>query len=778
MSPRILIVLKTSQGGMWIIPHITALLERGFGVTVILPGGRGRLRSALETMQVDLVDSEFNFSFRPSLRTLWGLARLRRKIREIAPAAVLYHLYASALAVRIATLWLKVPKVHMVAGPLYLESSLIRFLERFLVKADTVVIGGSTHTSDLYRELGVSEAELRTIPYGVDTKKFIVGSAVERSECRGKLGIPPHHFVVIMVAYVYAPKSLVHPGLGIKGHETLLAAWSRFHDVSPDSTLLLVGAGFDEEGEIHRKRLLQTIDVAGNDIIWVDTVQDVQSMYWSADVSVSPSISENHGAALEAGACGIPSIVSDAGGLPETVTDETGWIFARGDEQELFDALCQANAAFTDGSLPLRSGGTREFMVQRFDCTTLASRVADVVGDLVAEVDPGRGAKEDRWATYFCESRFGRDLNGYIAAIDEASSANLWDPYVQNIRQFRLAGRVNTARNSAERSLEGIPIYPLPYYVGFRGFVRSLPKTAIAVFRAISSSRRVIARLPGAIGFMAVVFARFMGRRVFVEVVGDPREVLLASNTAVLRRLAGPVGLLMRWCVGQAEAGRFVTQNYLQERYPLQESAVRIAISDVRLVERDFSAHYSRSSEFKWRLGAVGSQERDYKGHDLAIRALSELRKDGLDADLTLVGKGVEQASLRLLATELDVQEHVTFVDAIHSRQDLNEFMDCLDILLHPSRTEGLPRVVLEAMARSRPVIGSDVGGVPELVDPRWIVGKGDVESLVKKIGEMMKLPDNELHEIASRNFATASFYRHDLLNGDFLKFLRIVDND
>ena len=777
MPGSIVIVLKTNQGGMWIIPHIAALGGRGFRVVVILPEGRGRLREALEALQVDVVGIDFDFTFGPSLRTLRGLAKLRTKIREAAPVAVFYHLYASALAVRATTLGMRIPKIHMVAGPLYLESSLIKFLERFLMKADTVIIGGSLHTSHLYKGLGASNGALRSIPYGVDTKKFTVASPTDRSQARAALGIPPHHFVAIMVAYVYAPKSLVHPGLGIKGHETLLNAWSKFRDLHPDSTLVLVGAGFDDAGEVHRNHLRQSIDLDGNSILWLDTVLDVRSMYSAADVSVSPSISENHGAALEAGACGVPSIVSDAGGLPETVMGGMGWIFSRGNEQQLLEALIEAHQTFEDGSLVHRSKATRDFMVERFDSSMLASRVADVVVDAVTRRGLRRTGEGGR-ATYFCEARFGRDKEGRIAAMDEASSARVWIPYAEHIGNFRLAARVNSRHNSAERSLDGVDIYPLPYYVGFSGLLMSLPRTAASVLRAVAHSRTIVARLPGPIGFLAVGFGRLLNRRVFVEVVGDPCEVLRASGSTVQRRLAGAVGMLMRWCVGQADGGRFVTKKYLQEHYPLRLGAVSMAISDVRLSDDDFSAGYSRSSESKWRLGAVGSQERDYKGHDLAIRALASARKAGIDAHLTLVGHGVEQPALRQLAQEEGVHGSVVFVDSINDRRKLNEFFDGLDILLHPSRTEGLPRVVLESMARSLPVVASAVGGIPELIDPKWTVATNDVAGLSDKIGEMTKLSSGELAEIGSLNFATAQAYHRDVLSEDFSTFLRAVDRD
>ena len=123
---RVVLVLKTSQGGLWTLPHIAELRARGHQVLAVLPAGPGRLRTALAERGIPVLDSAFDFRFRPTWRTLAGLVRLRRQLRALTPDVLHYHLYASALATRLASVRLAVPRVHMVAGPLYLESPLIR----------------------------------------------------------------------------------------------------------------------------------------------------------------------------------------------------------------------------------------------------------------------------------------------------------------------------------------------------------------------------------------------------------------------------------------------------------------------------------------------------------------------------------------------------------------------------------------------------------------------------------------------------------------------------
>jgi glycosyltransferase involved in cell wall biosynthesis len=372
---HVVLVLKTNEGGLWAVPQIEELRTRGARVTVVIPEGDGRLRRLLDRRRIEVIDSAFDFSFRPSLRLGRQLIALRRQLRELQPDVVFYHLYASALAARIATLGRKVRRVHMVAGPLYLDSRPIRWAERLLCGLDTVVIGGSEHTAERYRALGMPEDRVVGIPYGVDLERYSK-SAVKRHAI-----YDPTKFTAIMVAYVYAPKSSVYPGVGIKGHEILLEAWKQFVTDHPSSRLIFVGAGFDAAGEKHRQDLMSRwSNVLSKTVQWIDSVPDVRGWYAAADISISPSLSENHGAALEASAMECPSIVSTAGALPEAViAGETGWIIPAGDVQHTLEALTTAAAAWEAESLAGMGQSARELMKDRFDQKRCTERVADVV---------------------------------------------------------------------------------------------------------------------------------------------------------------------------------------------------------------------------------------------------------------------------------------------------------------------------------------------------------------------------------------------------------------
>ncbi|MBM0204239.1 glycosyltransferase family 4 protein [Micromonospora sp. STR1s_5] len=353
--------------------------ERGHDVTVVLPPGEGRLTKELRGRRFEVV--ECPFPLRPGPSMLAGLWRLRRLMRRLRPDVLQYHLIASAYVARLATVGLPIRRVHTVAGPLYLDSPLIRAAERLLWRLDDIIVCGCRNASDRYAELGCPSRRRAVATYGVDTSAFDpTGAGPEtRAAARAELGIPPDAFLAVMVAYVYPPKRLVHAGRGIKGHDVLLEAWRMFRRRHPQAHLLLVGGGWTTAGAAHRAELVQRFQVADDpSITWLETVPDVRPCYQAADVSVSPSLSESHGAAVEAGAMAVPSIVSDAGGLPETVDERSGWTVPRDNAAALADALEAAYDEFEAGTLASRGTAARQRMVDMFDNRDTARQVADI----------------------------------------------------------------------------------------------------------------------------------------------------------------------------------------------------------------------------------------------------------------------------------------------------------------------------------------------------------------------------------------------------------------
>lgn len=122
------------------------------------------------------------------------------------------------------------------------------------------------------------------------------------------------------------------------------------------------------------------------------------------------------------------------------------------------------------------------------------------------------------------------------------------------------------------------------------------------------------------------------------------------------------------------------------------------------------------------------------KGHRFLLEALSLAKKQTDGLSLTVVGDGTLREELESLVEYLGLQDSVCFVG--HQENPLC-FLQNSDVALCPSFSEGLPNVVLEAMAAGLPVIASDVGGIPDLIKSGrtgLLVPPGDKAGLVDAI--------------------------------------------
>jgi glycosyltransferase involved in cell wall biosynthesis len=768
------LVLKTSEGGLWVLPHVDELRRRGHAVAVVLPERPGRLRTALAARGVPVVDSPFDFRFRAAPDTLAGLLRLRRLIARLAPDVLHYHLYASALATRLASLGLGIPRVHMVAGPVYLDLVPIRVVERFLSRLDTVTIGGSAHTSGRYRELGRPAARTPTIPYGVDTRRFQPPSRERREQARATLGLAPDTFAVVMVSFVYAPKPVLHGGHGIKGHEILLASWRAFHAEHPGSRLLLVGSGFDEAGERHRQNLIRlfrlTAPIDETGVVWVDTAEDVRQYYAAADLSVAPSFSDNHGAVLEAGAMGVPSVVSDAGALAEAVPAGCGLVVPAGDLSALTNALHRAHTEHLGGRLAVWGRAARDLVVRDFS----VARTADSVVDVIERV-AGRGPCTGRELTLFTDARFVRRDDGW-APVDPANGGTARAAYLEAGYRVRVVARARGRSHRRPYRLgDGSALHPLPHYIGARGLLRAAVALTAAVTRAVADAEVVVLRLPGAVGTVAALACQVLRRRYAVEVVGDPEEVL---RVGVLGRqgqvLARSVGRLQRLVVRGADASRFVTDEALQRRYPPRPGTPTAVVSNVRL---DRTALVPGGREWRpgpFRVVAIGSHETRYKGHDVLLTAIRLLTTGGVPVVATVVGNGRLHGELFDQREALGLTDAVTFVSSLDGPGEIFELLDGASLFVMPSRTEGLPRALVEAMARALPAVGSAVGGIPELLDETCLVQPDDPVALADAIRRLLSDPA-AWEKQSARNLAVARRYARSELDKRFSAWLRRV---
>lgn len=162
------------------------------------------------------------------------------------------------------------------------------------------------------------------------------------------------------------------------------------------------------------------------------------------------------------------------------------------------------------------------------------------------------------------------------------------------------------------------------------------------------------------------------------------------------------------------------------------------------------------------RLVCVGRLA-EQKGQPILIEAAGRLRDAGVDFELVLVGDGPLRAGLEKQIETLQLGGQVRLV-GWQSNDDVRRWLRDSRAMVLPSFAEGLPVVIMEALALGRPVISTLVAGIPELVRPGesgWLVSPGSVDSLADAMRAALEAPA-EVLERMGRAGASRVAENHD----------------
>ncbi len=149
-----------------------------------------------------------------------------------------------------------------------------------------------------------------------------------------------------------------------------------------------------------------------------------------------------------------------------------------------------------------------------------------------------------------------------------------------------------------------------------------------------------------------------------------------------------------------------------------------------------------------------------YKGQEYVIKAVSKLNKEGYNFEYCLAGGG-DNSYLRSVAEKYNVVDKIKFLGSL-PHKDVFKYLDSIDIYIQPSKQEGLPRALVEAMSRGCPALGSRTGGIPELLNKQLVFNNGAVSQICELL---IKLDKESLLAEAKRSFEKAKEYDKTVLD-------------
>ena len=218
--------------------------------------------------------------------------------------------------------------------------------------------------------------------------------------------------------------------------------------------------------------------------------------------------------------------------------------------------------------------------------------------------------------------------------------------------------------------------------------------------------------------------------RNYVRVAGDPNRHYTKSWR--LTQLARP------FCTGEIAVSRCTAQALHQNMgLPLERIHTIVNGCEVEEIQqRAEAARAQRPSSENLRLLMVSRMD-DAKDHTTLLQAVAKLQAQGLKLDLTLAGDGPERPNYQTMVQQLGIAERVHFMGNCTTVEDE---MVKADVLVHSTRTEGMPNVLLEAMAARLPIIASEIPPCREVLNNgrAGLLFEGEhVESLMEAIRKL-----------------------------------------
>ena len=311
-----------------------------------------------------------------------------------------------------------------------------------------------------------------------------------------------------------------------------------------------------------------------------------------------------------------------------------------------------------------------------------------------------------------------------------------------------------------------IELAPVPIFHGPVEYAKVYFSVGKAIQNAIKGCDAAILRIPSTVAHRVGKMVMRSGMPYACEVVFDAEDAWQGA-TGLNRFVWKRFDREMRRMCNKAKGVSCVTEKYLQQHYySTQKDSFTSHYSSLALPVSFYSspktalktkqiiiAHTASPIEFNGR-----------KGHVEVVEALALLKQQGINIKVQFAGNsklgGIDK--IKAFAEDKGLADRVEFVGFL-DRNQLSTFLDNADLYVMPTRAEGLPRVIIEAMAKGLPCITTPVSGNPELVDEHFLVPYEDVVTLANRIEELCS--NAELYERTSRaNFERSQKYEASIL--------------
>jgi len=616
-----------------------------------------------------------------SYHNLFNILRLKRYIKEKKIDVIHSHMYFANSFGSIAAILAKTPVLISTAYSSYYELKkrnilMAHFLSKF---TDRIIAASNSIKEFTVKQQKISADKFTVIHDCASTERF--SKDIDSSLVKKELGIDLDYSVVGCVARLNA----------VKGHSYLIQAAAEVLKIDPKVKFLLVGDGplRDELQELSAHLGIR------NNIIFTGSHRDIPEMISAMDIFVLPSALREGCplSILEAMAMSRPVVASRLGGIPEEVEDgKSGILVTPKDSKALADAIIKL---LSDKKLAIEMGREgRKIFEEKFSQETMLIKLESLYDELAAK-------KLTKRILYV-------DIHGDIWGGGQLSFLSI----LERIDKTYLK-----------------PVVVLPYEGNLSKKTREMGiETQIIPFGSIKNTNIVI-NLFSVIRFYLLIkkkkinlihinalrpmfYVGFAARIAGIPVVWHARD---------LRAVAWTDRLLSNFAAHIIAISKIVSDRF--PWYKDKPGRLSIIYNGIEIDKLSPKSKDSRIlNEFgidrdATVVGLIGHLE-SRKGHAVFLQAASKVLLEFPKTKFLIVGKDHtenkrNQLELESLVNKINIKDNVIFAG---SRQDIVEVISIMDLFVCPFKDEAFGRVVIEAMAMAKPVIGYRSGALPELI--------------------------------------------------------------
>lgn len=356
---------------------------------------------------------------------------------------------------------------------------------------------------------------------------------------------------------------------------------------------------------------------------------------------------------------------------------------------------------------------------------------------------------------------------------------DLTERYLQVFDSIRVATRVDSVEEldlNVHRQMDNdrVEVFPLKFFRGYKQFLLQMLSLRKQYRNVIGDCKVALVRLPSTIGFSIANLVVRKKIPLACEVVASPYDFFRIKKPGIEKILYGIYHFQLKRACAMADGVAYVTEKALQQHYPAsKEGSFTTHYSSAKISPAFYTAARELSESGALMLCHIAHPINNReKGHDVAIRVVAELnRRMSRKVYIRFAGDGELVPEFIRLAEKLGVANYVQFPGVL-SMSELHTLLTTSDAMILPTLTEGLPRVIIEAMATGLPCVSTPVGGIPELLSPGCLCHPTDVGRFADKLESL--LTNRELYRVESeRNFLRSKDYAEDKLQLKRTNFFR-----